>query len=245
VLRPSQFASVYLMYAEALPALTDAEIKKMSPRLIWKANVALNCAYALFLDSLYEGRTAYAEPYSTYTALDTARRLLHLWQEAMKGFKAGDEYALVDEYARILGLERWYEWQPDRAVPPPVISPGGERLDLPMVEGATNAELLKEKEPAIVMYCLDALQRFEGMDDGQVFQVASEVALLGRFGLDYASSERQYTLKSLPGAKFSGLHLLCLMYVGFQRVDPSVDLELPLHDAYTMALALHKSGKSD
>jgi hypothetical protein len=28
---------------------------------------------------------------------------------------AGDEHALVDEYARVLHLERWYEWRPDEA----------------------------------------------------------------------------------------------------------------------------------
>jgi len=38
---------------------------------------------------------------------------------------------------------------------------------------------------------------------------------------------------------FSGLHVMCLMYVGFQKVDPSVDLRLPLEDAYCEALNQH------
>lgn len=243
VLRPSQFVSVHAIYAEALPALTDKEIRRMSPPLIYRASVTLNCAYALMLDHLYAGKTVYAEPYREHKAFDAAQRLFGLWREAMDRFNPGDEYALVDEFARILYLERWYEWRLDRVTPSLAFDRGGERLDLPMVDGPTNAELLKEKQPAAMMYCLSALQRFEGMDDGQVSEVTSEIALLGRFGLDYASPEEKYVLKSLPGEKFGGLQLLCLMYVGFQRIDPTVNLGLPLHDAYTMALALYRSGK--
>ena len=36
----------------------------------------------------------------------------------------------------------------------------------------------------------------------------------------------------------SGLHVICLMYVGFQKVDPSVDLRMPLGGAYREALDL-------
>ena len=64
--------------------------------------------------------------------------------------------------------------------------------------------------------------------------------MLGRSGLDYASPEKQYTLRSLPNERFSGLHLMCLMYVGFKRIDPSVDVGMPLDDAYDTALAMHR-----
>ena len=110
----------------------------------------------------------------------------------------------------------------------------------PAPEGPTNLELLEQKEPASVMYLPDALQRFENMDGGQVQQIAFEIALLGRSGLDYASPEKRYTLRSLPDDRLSGLHLMCLMYVGFKRVDPAVDVGMPLDDAYDTALAMHQ-----
>lgn len=33
------------------------------------------------------------------------------------------------------------------------------------------------------------------------------------------------------GETFSGLHVMCLIYVGFQKVDPSTNLQLPLESA--------------
>jgi hypothetical protein len=91
------------------------------------------------------------------------------------------------------------------------------------------------------MYLLDALHRFDRMDDGQIQQVAIEIAMLGRSGLDYADSGKKYTLRSLPGEQFSGLHLTALMYVGFKRIDPSVDVGMPFDDAYATALSMHQS----
>jgi hypothetical protein len=92
------------------------------------------------------------------------------------------------------------------------------------------------------MYCLDALRRFDNMDSDQVMRIAAEIAVLGRGGLDYTSPDQKYSLASLPDERFSGLQLLCLMYVGFQRVDPSVDLKLDLGEAYAAAVKLHQAG---
>ena len=149
----------------------------------------------------------------------------------MESFKPGDEYDLVDAFAKHLGLQKWFEWREDSTQAAP-----GKR------EGTTNPELLKEKYAVEVMYCLDALRRFDAMDPDQVMRVAAEIAVLGRGGLDYASPDQKYTLSCLPDERFSGLHLLCLMYAGFQRVDPSVDLQLDLGDAYSAALKLHQAG---
>ncbi len=68
---------------------------------------------------------------------------------------------------------------------------------------------------------------FRQYGDAQVFAIASEIALLGQGGLDYASSDRKYTLKSLPGEKCSGPNLMALMYVAFQRIAPSLTSSSP------------------
>ena len=41
-----------------------------------------------------------------------------------------------------------------------------------------------------------------------------------------------------PG-KFSGLHLLCIEYVGFKLIDPSVDLGFDLTAEYAAACEAH------
>ena len=234
-LRPSQVVSLHLTHQQNLQALTDESVQAMSPRIIYDANIAMNCAYALFTDWLYNNATAYAEPYRSSKTYSTGRRLFDLWQRRMSTFEPEDEYDLVDEFAERLKLQRWYEWQPVDDVG---LSLEGDFEPAP--EGPTNLDLLEQKEPASVMYLLDALQRFENMDDGQAQQIAFEIAVLGRSGLDYASPEKQYTLRSLPDERFSGLHLMCLMYVGFKRVDPAVDVGMPLDDAYDTALAMHQ-----
>jgi len=196
----------------------------------------MNCAYALFTDHLLNGATAYAAPYRKSHIFPTGRELFQAWQETMAHFEPGDEYDLVDEFAEILDLGDWYEWRSGNGA-----SGRSDSSTLPGITGPTNVELLDEKQPAVVMYLLGALQRFEDMDHDDILQVTAEIALMGRFGLDYASTDAQYTLRSLPDEEFSGLQLMCLMYVGMKRVHPSVDPGIPFDDAYAMALSMHQS----
>jgi hypothetical protein len=137
----------------------------------------------------------------------------------------------VDEFAEVLKLQSWYEWRTSEDGEKPAQKP----------QGATNPELLKAKESASVMYCLNALKTFENMPLDQVREIATEIALLGRNGIDYSLPDKTYTLASLPGKTYSGLHLLCLMYVGFKMTDPTVDTTLDFEDAYQMAVRLYGS----
>jgi len=40
----------------------------------------------------------------------------------------------------------------------------------------------------------------------------------GSGGLDYASSEKKYHVTAYEDESFSGLHVMCLRYVGFQCI---------------------------
>ena len=91
--------------------------------------------------------------------------------------------------------------------------------------------------PDVVMYCLAALERFEDMSESEVQEVAFEIAMLGQSGLDIHNPEKTYQIESLPG-EFTGLQLLSYMYVGFQIVNPSVDLGADLSDEYEAALSM-------
>lgn len=228
MLRPSQFVSLYASQLENLKPLTDRDIKRLTPRLVYNANLTMNAAYALFMDHLYEGRTNYGDAWQGTRYYRDGRKLFVLWLEAMEDFRAGDEYQLVDQFATELRLEDWYLWQEDRELPPEEAG------------GSTNEELLRAKQPAAMMYCLSALRRFEKMDRDEILKFVSEIALLGQRGLDYASSDQKYTLASAPGERFSGLQLMSLMYVGFKDIDPTLDTGIDLDEAYRMALALYE-----
>jgi tetratricopeptide (TPR) repeat protein len=93
--------------------------------------------------------------------------------------------------------------------------------------------------PDAVMYCLAALERYEDMSTSEVQEIAFEIAILGQSGLDIHNPDTRYQLESLPG-EFTGLQLLSYMYVGFQIIDPSVDVGADLSDEYQAALSMFK-----
>ncbi|NLF00829.1 MAG: hypothetical protein GX601_07610 [Anaerolineales bacterium] len=229
-LHPSQFVSLFAMHSDAARTLNDTQIKEITAPVIYRATVSLNHAFDLFIDRLFGHRTDYATVYRRVPDASAGSKIFAAWQRAMRNYAPGDEFRLVDEVAKLLGLDRWYVWREDV----------GERdtAEAAGPQGPTNLEALEERDPAVVMYCLDALERFEGMDDAAVFAIGSEIALKAQGGLDYTDPERKHTLQSLKGEQFSGLHLLCLMYVAFQRVNPSLDLQLPFADAYQRALGM-------
>ena len=91
--------------------------------------------------------------------------------------------------------------------------------------------------PDALAYCQGALEHFKGKTQEQIRQVAFEIALLGMKGLDVNSPAPKYTIRTLPG-QFSGMHLVCIQYVGFQLIDPTVDIGFDLSKEYAAARAL-------
>lgn len=98
------------------------------------------------------------------------------------------------------------------------------------------------ERPDAVMYCLSAMQLFEKMKSEEIKKIGFEIALLGQKGLSTSEPAPKYGLKSLPG-QFSGLHLVCLMYVAFKKVAPEHDISFDLKKEYEMAKAMHKKGE--
>ncbi len=86
-------------------------------------------------------------------------------------------------------------------------------------------------------YCQSALERFKDMPLAEVRKITFEIAMLGSQGLDVNDPAEQYSLRSIPG-KFSGLHLLCIEYVGFKIIDPKVDIGFDLSAEYAAARGL-------
>lgn len=96
-----------------------------------------------------------------------------------------------------------------------------------------------DERPDAVMYCLGALERFATMTLAEIQNISFEVATLGTKGLDVNDPTRRYRLRTLSG-EFSGLHLVCIMYVGFKRFAPEQNVGFDLSKEYDAALALHE-----
>ena len=88
--------------------------------------------------------------------------------------------------------------------------------------------------PDVMMYIAGALKTFKDVGPRKRQEIALEIAMLGQRGLDINDPEQKYTLKSLPG-RFSGLHLLAIMYAAFRQIDPTVDAGADSSKEYVMA----------
>jgi Tfp pilus assembly protein PilF len=91
--------------------------------------------------------------------------------------------------------------------------------------------------PDVIMYIADALKTFEKAGPAKRQQIALEIAMKGQSGLDIHDPDPKYSLKTLPG-KFSGMHLVSIMYAAFKQIDPTADSGIDLQREYVAALAL-------
>ena len=89
------------------------------------------------------------------------------------------------------------------------------------------------------MYLLDALKKFGNMSREQVPEITFEIAVIGQHGLDVNDAAQKYHLQSLPG-NYSGLHLLCIMYVGFQKIAPDHSIGFDLSKEFAVAKSMYK-----
>ena len=88
-----------------------------------------------------------------------------------------------------------------------------------------------ELRPDVLSYCGEALSMFDAMPKDEVQKITLEIAMLGAKGFSVNDPSKKYQLRSLPG-DFTGLHLLCLEYVGFKIIDPTVDIGFDISAAY-------------
>ncbi len=94
--------------------------------------------------------------------------------------------------------------------------------------------------PDVMYYCLNALKLFSTKEFDEVRKISYEIAMKGRHGLDINNPDKKYTLNSLPEF-FSGIQLLCYMYVGFKRIAPNEDVGVDFSAEYEMASKLFDS----
>jgi len=97
--------------------------------------------------------------------------------------------------------------------------------------------------PDAVMYLAGALELFASMTPKQVQSVGMEIAVLGLKGLDTNDPAQKYRLKCLPGP-FSGLNLMCLMYVAFKQIAPDQDIGFDVTREYRAALEFVEARKA-
>lgn len=93
--------------------------------------------------------------------------------------------------------------------------------------------------PDVLMYVAGALDTFDKVGPAMAQQITFEIAMKGQDGLDINDPDQKYTLNTLPG-KFSGMHLVSIMYAGMKAIDATVDPGIDLLAEYEAAVALHR-----
>ena len=125
-----------------------------------------------------------------------------------------------------------------------------EHSNSPMVQSAEQSRTNFAKKrlkstsvggfrPDVLMYIAGAMQTFKKVGNKKRQEIALEIAMLGRGGLDINDPEAKYKLKSLPGA-FTGLHLLAIMYTAFRQIDPTMETGADFGAEYQSALQMQK-----
>lgn len=256
-LRPVQFVSLYRMLSDYTQSAQSKEIRRMTPRRVFEANVVYNLTHALQFRDLY-GVDLTSGFGGDRRLLREAERLYDEFVAIRDERRPGEEYELVYDWASDLGVDGYFELVDERPTPQ-ATEPASRTPEDVMAEveddplGLTAPERTENRSTfnikgspaasmAVTMYLLDALKLFEGRDRAFVESVAFEVAMLGNYGLNADDPEKKYRLQAVPGKSFSALHLLAYMYAGFMEVDPSLDTELDFADEYAMAKAMHGGG---
>jgi len=242
----NQLCSLMQLAKEAETVSINKEVRELTPSGILRVNDVLNGAMALWLSDFTGGVGDFAQNYRKFDSFPFAQKIYQHFQTRSKGdLEPGDEYALVDEIADMIGVRDWYQWIADPGVvSEPVRSQAVATGNQP--QGTTNPELLRSKDMASTMYLLAALERFEKFPAAKVKQIALEIAVLGMSGLDYASSDKKYRLNAIPDEEFSGLELMCLMHVGLRQSEPNINTGMDLEEPFSAAKKLFaaRSGKA-
>ena len=106
------------------------------------------------------------------------------------------------------------------------------------------ARELKARGPRMdaVFYLLDAMRLFRGKSLQEIQEITFEIGMLGKYGLDINDPQEMHVLRALPGRTFSALQLICIMYAGFRRIEPGMDIGVYLGEEWGMAERLRGEG---
>ena len=72
----------------------------------------------------------------------------------------------------------------------------------------------------------------------EIQEITFEIGMLGQYGPDIYDPQGTRVLRVLLGRIFSALELLCIMYAGFKRIEPGIDIGVELGEEWEIAESL-------
>ena len=253
-LRPFQFISLYNMLQEGLKAVTDKKIVELSPKDIISKSKVYNLVNAIQFKELF-GFDFIKDFNATSIELKHATDFYDEYLQYKDDKEPAEEYELVLHWAEDLKLDKNFELVNEHEY-------RTKRTDIDNLLSSIekdpydleSKDLYKQREMdkfqksqeqiginmAVAMFMVDALQFFEGMPQGEIKIIATEIAMQGTQG--FRPDKDNYRINSIRDKTFSGYHILAYYYVSWSLAIPEMvsQLNLPYEAEYKMALTMHK-----
>lgn len=257
-LRPYQFLSMYGIIGEGIQAVTEKKIIELSPPDILSKSKILNLVNAFQFKELF-GIDLSDNFKANRLEMTQAEKFYKEFLEYKNDREPGEEYELVQHWAKDLNLDPYFELKNEKLYrksqkPDSFL----ESIEDEMFGGAEfdahkERQMKKFQESqkemgtnmAVIWFMVDAMQFFEKKDKEEIKKIAFEIALQGTQG--YRPENKDYTLNSIPGKKFSGYHILAYYYVSWAIAIPEMlsQLQLPYDEEYKQALAFYQINKNE
>ena len=149
---------------------------------------------------------------------------------ALETVGGDDNLGEADELYQVV-IQRW---------PSAEVAELARKARTKLAHKSMRAKAVGGLRPDVMMYIAGALDTFKEVGPAKSQQITIEVALKGQSGLDINDPEQKYTLNTLPG-KFSGMHLVSIMYAGMKAIDPDMDTGVDLSAEYAAAMAMRRN----
>jgi hypothetical protein len=88
------------------------------------------------------------------------------------------------------------------------------------------------------------MKRFAKMSPAELQKLTLDLAMAGRVGFAVHDPNRRYRCKGLEG-EFTGLAMVCFLYVAMQRMAPGTDIGFDLAAEYEKAKILFEGNRDE
>ena len=257
-LRYVQFLSLYQLNQEAHTAVNDPKIIDISPPNILTKSKIFNVLSARHFESLFGLKME-----KTYSVKPVEKEQVDAFWDEFNEYRsnknAGEEYELIHNWGEDLELDEYFQLVDEnqyRSNQNKVSKSPEDVLNQietdPLQGGDLDAEDEEEFQKfkqqysstdlnmAVAMYMVSALNHLKKMPQNGIKEIAFEIAILGRSGID--PQKKGYKLSQFPNSSFSGHKLLAFYYVSWALGMPDMiqELQLPFEKEFALALQISK-----
>jgi Tfp pilus assembly protein PilF len=253
-LRPYQFVSLLLINREGVDAVTNKKTVGLIPSTVLSISKIYNIINVMMLKDLF-GIDMIPNLNAQKSELILANKFWDEFLEYREDREAGEEYELVQNWADDVGMNKYFELVNENEFRKKVNNPFAILDDIESDPYSLRPDPDKDKKMkqfkkahegkdvnmAVMMYMVDAIEKFTGISKTKLQEIAFEIAMLGTTGIN--PENQGYKVASLPNMTFSGYHLLAYYYVSWKLFNPVMHkkLELPFDQEYSLAQEFYSS----